>query len=201
MVVTLQAVAHQSHYYLVSEVQGSDVSWSSSSQPQYTLKLAQNPVVESQRHQSLIPHFTGFFGMYCFQHRRPSNCTIASSIDTSTQHSPAYRSCLHSLAQNSGGTGRVSRTRQYAGDESVMQEWLSRPVVLVARKVLDAHGDVDSYVGLDLIGSRRMPEWISSFKLEMGSISARGRLRHRVEVCSKIEMEKPLTVQEATHKM
>ena len=51
----------------------------------------------------------------------------------------------------------IPRTCEYNGDEGVMQEWLSRPVVLILWKVLDPHGDVDTDVGLDLIGSCRMP--------------------------------------------
>ena len=71
----------------------------------------------------------------------------------------------------------VSCACQYAGDEGAMQECLSRPVVLVARKVLDTHGDVDADEGIDPIGSRRMLVWAVCMKIAMRSIFT-GRIVH-----------------------
>ena len=203
MVVTLQAVAHQSHHNLTAEIHGSvlvvvvpaAVHTEVSTEP--SGGIAEAPKLDPPLHwllrHVLLPAQTTIelYHRLVDRHIARRLVTLAKVLLAKGDQWADLRQLVVPVLIPWHRTVEVLAeflipcTRQYAGDEGVMQEWLSRPVVLVARKVLDAHGDVDTYVGLDLISSRQMPEWIASFKLEMRSISAGGgRLHHSIEVCS-----------------
>lgn len=85
--VRQQIVIHQSHDNVVPKVKATVPAVA----PVYTEKALQYPDSASQRHQSFMPHFAGFSGMYCFQPSLPSNLTIASSMEMSLpgrKHAP-----------------------------------------------------------------------------------------------------------------
>ena len=188
MVVTLQAVAHQSHHNLVSEVQGSVlvvvVPAEVSTEP--IGGIAEAPKLDPPLHglprHVLLPAQTTveLYHRLVDRHIARRLVALAKVLLAKGNQRADLRKLIIPVLIPWHRTVEVLAeflipcARQYSRDESVVREWLIQPVVLIARKVLDAHGDVDADVCLDLIGSRRMPEWISSFKLEMRSISAGG---------------------------
>ena len=78
-------------------------------------------------------------------------------------------------------------TRQYAGDEGVMQ-------VLIPGKVLDTQCDVDTDESLDLIGSHRMPVWVICVKIAIRSISTVRSVHAKDHKMLKLSKNKLATV-------